>query len=229
MAEAGLTGVSNVLDDSNNLILALSTKPKPEAMVDGLGTRFFVAESAIKTYTVGYPNQSALDALLFLRKQYNLTPANVQSVVVRLPTDAIGIVSNSAMADVDCQHLVSLALLKGGVSFNDSHDQSLMKDPAVLTVRQKVQVVADASLMDPAAPRGAIVEITTTDGKKVDHHTRFPSGTKENPLSSDQVAAKVRDLVVPVFGASKTDRLIAQINNLEKLDDIRKLRPLWTA
>jgi 2-methylcitrate dehydratase PrpD len=198
-------------------------------MLEGLGKLFYVTESAIKTFSVGYPNQSALDATLQLRRQHGLTPANVQAVLVKLPTDAIGIVGNSAMADVNCQHLVALALLKGAVSFNDSHDASLMKDPAVLAVRQKVQVVADASLMDPAAPRGAIVEVTLADGRKVEHHTRFPPGTKENALSTEAVSAKVRDLMLPVLGAAKTDRLIAQVNDLEKLPDIRRLRPLFVA
>lgn len=227
MVEAGMTGVHDVLDSTHNLFIALSTQPKPEAMLEGLGSRFYVTESAIKTFSVGYPNQSALDALLTLRKQYSLTPANVQSILVKLPTDAVGIVGNSAMADVSCQHLVSLALLKGAVSFNDSHDVSLMKDPAVLAIRQKVQLIGEAALMDPAAPRGAIIEVTMTDGRKVAHHTRFPPGTKENPLSTEAVNAKSRDLMVPVLGATKTDKLIAQINNLEKLDDIRRLRSLW--
>lgn len=227
MVEAGMTGVHDVLDSTHNLFIALSTQPKPEAMLEGLGSRFYVTESAIKTFSVGYPNQSALDALLTLRKQYSLTPANVQSILVKLPTDAVGIVGNSAMADVSCQHLVSLALLKGAVSFNDSHDVSLMKDPAVLAIRQKVQLMGEAALMDPAAPRGAIIEVTMTDGRKVAHHTRFPPGTKENQLSTEVVNAKSRDLMAPVLGATKTDKLISQINNLEKLDDIRRLRSLW--
>jgi 2-methylcitrate dehydratase PrpD len=227
MAEAGMSGVADVLDGTHNLFIALSTQPNPAAMLEGLGSLFYVGESAIKTFSVGYPNQSALDAILALRKQYSLTAANVQSIQVKLPTDAIGIVGNSAMADVNCQHLVALALLKGAVSFNDSHDASLMKDPAVLAVRQKVQLSGDATLMDPAAPRGAIVEVTLVDGRKVEHHTRFPPGTKENALSTEAVNAKVRDLMAPVLGVAKTDKLIAQVNDLEKLDDIRRLRPLW--
>jgi hypothetical protein len=133
------------------------------------------------------------------------------------------------MADVNCQHLVSVALLKGTVSFTDSHDASLMKDPAVLAIRARVQVMGDAALMDPAAPRGAIVEVALTDGRKVEHHTRFPSGTKENPLSTEGVNAKARDLMAPVLGSAKTAKLIDQINGLEKLDDVRRLRSLLTA
>ena len=229
MAEAGMTGVPDVLDGTHNLFLALSSKPSPEAMVDGLGSLFYVSESAIKTYSVGYPNQSALDALLSLRKEHDLTPANVKSILVKLPTDAIGIVGNSAMADVNCQHLVSLALLKGAVSFNDSHDAALMKDPAVLAIRRNVTLTGDPALMDPAAPRGAIVQVTLNDGRMVEHHTRFPSGTKENPLSTEAVNAKTRDLMAPVLGAARTDKLIAQINGLDKLGDIRQLRASFVA
>lgn len=229
MVQAGLTGVHDVLDGTHNLFIALSTDPKPEAMLDGLGSRFYVTETAIKTFSVGYPIQSPLDAILTLRRQNGLTPANVKSILVKLPTDATGIVGTSAMPDVNCPHLVALALVKGAVSFVDSHDQALMKDPKILEQRAKVTVVGEKVLMDPTAPRGAIVEVTMMDGKKVEHFTRFPPGTKENPLSTDAVSAKTRDLISPVLGAEKAKKLIDQINNLEKLKDIRSLRPLFTA
>jgi 2-methylcitrate dehydratase PrpD len=228
MAEAGLTGVADVLDGTHNLFIALSTKPEPEEMVKDLGHRFYVTETAIKTFSVGYPNQSPLDALLTLRKDNKLTPDNVQSILVKLPTDSIGIVGSSAMPDVSCQHLMAVALVKGAVSFIDSHDQGLMKDKAILAQRDKVKVVAEQSLMDPAAPRGAIVEVTMTDGQKVEHFTKFPPGTKENPLTTEQVAAKTRDLITPVLGKEKSEKLIAQVLDLEKVKDMRTLRPLWT-
>ncbi|MGA7803522.1 MAG: MmgE/PrpD family protein [Bradyrhizobium sp.] len=229
MVQAGLTGVDDVLDGTHNLFIALSTDPKPEAMLEGLGSRFYVTETAIKTYSVGYPIQSPLDALLALRRQHGLTPDNVRGVLVKLPTDAIGIVGESAMPDVNCRHLVALALVKGAVSFTDSHDVALMHDPKILEQTAKITLTADPALMDPAAPRGAIVEVTLADGRKVEHFTKFPPGTKENPLSTEAVSAKTRDLIAPVLGAERADRLIDQINALERIDDIRALRPLYTA
>ena len=229
MVEAGMTGTPNVLDGAHNLLIAESTQPKPEALLEGLGSRFYVTETAIKPYSVGYPCQSALDALLALRRQYHLGPGNVRSLVVRLPTDAVGIVGNSAMPDVNCPYLVAVALLKGTVSFADSHDASLMTRADVLAVRRRVQVVADASLMDPAAPRGAIVEVTLTDGRHAQHHTQFPPGTPQNPLSRDELDAKARDLMAPVLGGARTEELLRQLHGLEKLEDIRRLGPLLTA
>ena len=229
VVQAGLTGVDDVLDGTHNLFIALSTDPKPEAMLEGLGSRFYVSETAIKTFSVGYPIQSPLDALLTLRKQYGLTPSNVRSILVKLPTDAMGIVGESAMPDVNCQHLVAVALVKGALSFADSHDAALMHDPIILEQRAKVTLTADEALMDPAAPRGAIVEVVLADGKKVDHFTKFPPGTKENPLSTEAVSAKARDLMAPVLGTEKTEKLVDRINSLERMDDIRALRPLFTA
>jgi 2-methylcitrate dehydratase PrpD len=229
MVQAGLTGVKNVLDGKENLIVALSKDPRPEEMVADLGRRFYVTETAIKTFSVGYPIQSILDAFLTLRKENGLKPENVQAILVKIPTDAGGIVGDSAMPDVNAQHMLSVALVRGAVSFVDSHDVALMKDETMRAQRAKVKVVTDKELDDPAAPRGAIVEVTTTDGKTLVHHTKYPPGTRENPLSPEGVATKVRDLMAPVLGADRTAKLIDSLAKLETVPDLRKLRPLFIA
>ncbi|RJX74859.1 MmgE/PrpD family protein [Pseudomonas sp. LS-2] len=229
MVESGMTGVDDVLDGTHNLLIALSSQPRPSEMIDRLGERFFVTETAIKTYSVGYPIQSPLDAILSLRKKHNLVPEQVKGIEVRVPSDAVGIVGDSAMPDVNCAHMVAIALVKGKVSFVDSHDTSLMKDPALMAQRAKIKVIADPALDDPKAPRGAKVIVTLADGKTVEHHTRFPSGTKENPLSTEAVNAKVRDLIVPVIGKERSEQLINQINNLEQMKDMAELRSLLIA
>ncbi|MDB6049614.1 MAG: 2-methylcitrate dehydratase [Pseudomonas sp.] len=226
MVQAGMTGVDDVLDGTHNLLIALSTQPQPQLMLEGLGIRYFVTETAIKTYSVGYPIQASLDALLTLRKEHSLTPDQVKSIEVKVPSDAIGIVGDSAMPDVNCAHMVAVALVKGAVSFVDSHDSTLMHQPRMVEQRAKVNVVVDKSLDDPAAPRGAIVTVILNDGQTLTHHTRYPSGTKENPLSVDAVNAKVRDLIVPVIGKSRSEKLINAVNHLENMRDIASLRDL---
>jgi hypothetical protein len=73
------------------------------------------------------------------------------------------------------------------------------------------------------------MKICTKTGCNWHGRPRFAPGTKENPLSTDAVNAKARDLMVPVLGATKTSKLIEMINHLETLKDIRALRPLITA
>src|SRR6202049_4555450 len=195
-------------------------------MVADLGSRFYVTETAIKAYPVGYPIQAALDAFLTLRRENGLQVDNVEHIVVRLPADGAGIVDNSSMPDVNCQYVIAVALVDGAVSFANAHSYERMADPIVRAVKERVELVADRKLMDPGAPRGALVEVTLRNGKTVSHFTRHSPGTKENPLDTEGLNAKVRDLMTPVLGSERTEALIKRVNTLEDLDDVRKLRPL---
>jgi 2-methylcitrate dehydratase PrpD len=228
MVQAGFTGVRDVFDCEHNVLEALSTQPHPADLVAGMGSRYWIAETSIKTFSVGYPIQSPLDAFLTLRRENSLRVENVERIVVRLPADGAGIVDNSSMPDVNLQYVIAVALVDGAVSFADSHSRERMADPQIRAVKERVQLVADKKLMDPAAPRSGMVEVTLKDGRTVSHFTRFPPGTKENPLSTEGLNAKVRDLMAPVLGAERTANLIQRLNALEDVRDVRDLRPLFT-
>ena len=228
MAQAGFTGVPDVLEGEHNALEAHSREPRPEEMAAQLGQRFYVTETAIKTFSVGYPIQSALDALLTLRREHGLTAANVERVVATLPEDGAGIVNDSAMPDVNLQYLMAVALIDGTVSFDASHSYERMKDPQVVAVKQRVQLVGDRALMDPAAPRSARVEVRLRDGRMVTHFTRHAPGTKENPLETAGVAAKARSLIAPVLGSARCERIIDRVNTLESAASVRELVALLT-
>jgi 2-methylcitrate dehydratase PrpD len=224
MAQMGFTGVWDVLDGEHNALAALSTAPKPEEMVAGLGSRYFVTETAIKPFSVGYPIQAPLDAFLTLHREHGLTVNNVERIVVRLPEDGARIVNDRSMPDVNCQHIIAVALVDGTVSFEDSHSYERMKDPKVRAAKERVQLIADPKLMDPAAPRSGRVEVTLRDGRTVSHFTRHAPGTKENPMDTERVNAKARLLMEPVLGAAQTEGIIQRVNAAEELKDVRELR-----
>jgi 2-methylcitrate dehydratase PrpD len=224
MAQMGFTGVWDVFDGEHNALAALSAAPKPEEMVAGLGSRYFVTETAIKPFSVGYPIQAPLDAFLTLHREHGLTVNNVERIVVRLPEDGARIVNDRSMPDVNCQHIIAVALVDGTVSFEDSHSYERMKDPKVRAAKERVQLIADPKLMDPAAPRSGRVEVTLRDGRSVSHFTRHAPGTKENPMDTERVNAKARLLMGPVLGAGQTEGVIRRVNAAEELDDVRELR-----
>jgi 2-methylcitrate dehydratase PrpD len=223
MVQLGCTGVEDVLEGEHNAIEAHSREPKPEEMARELGTRFFVTETAIKTFSVGYPIQAALDAFLYLRREHSLTSATVDRIVATLPDDGARIVDNRSMPDVNLQYLIAVALIDGTVSFDASHSYERMKDPQVLEVKQRVQLVGDRALMDPAAPRSARVEVRLRDGRTVNRFTRHAPGTKENPLDAAGVNAKARSLMEPVIGARRTTAVIERVHALDTLKDLRDL------
>jgi len=225
MAQMGFSGVWDVLDGEHNALVALSADPKPEEMVAELGSRYFVAETAIKRFSVGYPIQAPLDAFLKLRREHGLSVDNVERIVVRLPEDGARVVNDRAMPDVNCQHIIAVALVEGTVSFEDSHSYERMADPKVRAAKERVRLIADPALMDPAAPRSGRVEVSLRDGRTVSHFTRHAPGTKENPMDTESVSAKARLLMEPVLGAGKTEEVIRRVNAVEELNDVRELRP----
>jgi 2-methylcitrate dehydratase PrpD len=226
MAQAGFTGVPDVLDGEHNALIALAREPRPEEMVAGLGSRFFVTETAIKVFSVGYPIQAPLDAFLELRRANGLNIENVERIVVRLPEDGARIVDDRAMPDVNVQYAIAVALIDGTLSFDASHSYERMRDPQVLAMKKRVQLIGDRALMDPAAPRSGRVEVTLRDGRTVSHFTRHAPGTKENPLDAAGVNAKARALMMPVIGGGQTDAVIERVNGLEKLRSFRELAAL---
>jgi 2-methylcitrate dehydratase PrpD len=226
MAQMEFSGVRDVFDCEHNVLQALSTDPQPGEMVAGLGSRYFVTETAIKPFSVGYPIQAPLDAFLRLRREHGLTADNVERIVARLPEDGARIVNDRFMPDINCQHLIALALVKGTVSFEDSHSFERMKDPEILAAKARVQLIADPELMDPAAPRSGRVEVTLRDGRTVSHFTRHAPGTKENPMDTEAVNAKARQLMEPMLGAERTREVIQRVNALEAVKNVRELGAL---
>jgi 2-methylcitrate dehydratase PrpD len=228
MVQTGFTGVWDVLEGEHNVLNALSPSPQPGEMLAGLGSRFFVTETAIKPYPVGYPIQPALDAFFTLHRQHGLTVENVDRITVRLPQDGAGIVNDRSMPDINCQHMIAMALVDGDVTFASTHSYQRMSDPTVLAVKERVNLVADPDLMDPEAPRSARVAVVLKDGNTVEQFTPYAFGTKQNPMPTDAVNAKVLALLEPVLGATRTETVIQQVNALEGVALVRELLPSLT-
>jgi len=229
MIQAGFTGVLDALEGERNVLDALSTDAAPEEIVADLGSRFYVEETAIKTFPVGYPMQSPLAAFFTLREAHGLTVDNVEHILLRLPEDGARIVDSRSMPDVNIQHIMAVALVDGFIDFENSHSFERMSDPQVLAARERVELIADPELVVLDAPRSGFVEVTTTDGRRVNLFVSHAPGTPENPLTTEDVAAKARVLMAPILGAERTEELIRQIDQLENLADIRELRKFLTA
>jgi len=74
--------------------------------------------------------------------------------------------------------------------------------------------------------RVAIIEVTLKDGRQLSERVDAVRGTPENPMPRDEVIAKARDLMAPVLGSAACSKLIERMVELEKVKDIRQLRPL---
>src|SRR6266513_2513610 len=232
LVRAGWTGVDDIFSGPDNFFEALAPRENgfvradPGQLIEKLGERYEIARTNIKKWTVGSPIQAPLDALAGFFQKRPLTANDVKRVVVRIASDEANTVSNRDMPDICLEYMVAVMLLDKTASFRSAHDKARMKDPAVLRQRAKVEVVADPRIDARRPRREAIVEVTLADGTQMSEWVRDVRGTAENPLPREEVVGKARDLIAPVLGGATCAALIDKVLALEKVKDIRELRPV---
>jgi 2-methylcitrate dehydratase PrpD len=227
MVDAGFTGVDDVFSGERNFLDAYSPKPHPKELAAELGTRYEIMGTNIKKWAVGSPVQAALDSMEWLMAEHGLDKAAIKSIAVHLPTRAARTVDNAQMPNINVQHLLALMVVDGGISFASCHDRARMTDKTIRTLKAKIKVIPSDALMRAKPLRQAIVEVTTFDGRKLTRRTKRVRGTLDNPMAREEVVAKARDLMAPILGPRRTDRLIATIFSVEEIKDMTELRRLF--
>lgn len=229
LVQAGFTGVRDCFTGPENFFETFSPDSKPELAAEGLGSRYEIMSTTIKKFSSGYSIQAALDALSRLIDKHGITADDVQSVVARMPGYGVHALDKGNMPNINLMHLLAVILLDGKLTFAAAHSQERMTDPAVLEVRKRIRWEEDPDLTAAQIKRQAIIEITTRDGAKFREHVVGIRGTPEFPLTTEEVEIKCRDLLSPVLGEDRSHKLIDAIWNLERVKNMRELRPLLSA
>src|SRR5690242_19477867 len=229
MVAHGFTGLEDVLSGERNFFVAYGRSPDPEELARELGERYEVTRTDIKRWTVGSPIQAPLDSLLELIRAHRVRAGEVERLVVRVAHLGANTTDNRTMPDICMQHLCAVMLVDGTVSFRSAHDEARMRDARVLEVRRRVELQGDDGLTRAMPRREGVVEIRLKDGRELRHHTRAVRGTPGNPMTRAEVEAKSLDLTAPVIGRGRAEKLCAAIRGIEKIRDVRSLRPLLRA
>jgi 2-methylcitrate dehydratase PrpD len=72
----------------------------------------------------------------------------------------------------------------------------------------------------------AVVELTLADGTQLTERVEAVRGTPRNPMSRAEVVEKCQSLIGPVIGAASSKKLIDTLLDIERVKDVRSLRPL---
>lgn len=226
MVAHGFTGVDDVLAGERNFFVAYGRKPDPDVLTRGLGATYEIVNTNIKRWSVGSPIQAPLDSLRELIREHGIKAGDVDKVVVKVAHQGANTVDNRDMPDICMQHMCAVMLIDGTVTFLTSHDRKRMRERNVLALRKRVELRGDDELSAVMPSRQGIVEIRLRDGRELRHHTKAVRGSAENPMTRAEVDEKGFDLMAPVIGKPRARKLCDAIWKLEKVKDIRSLRPL---
>ncbi|WP_375289206.1 MmgE/PrpD family protein [Qipengyuania sp.] len=224
MAKLGFTGVPASFDDENGWFRwrAFQGEGADHAsLVEGLNERYELSLAAMKRYPVGGPTQPAVRALLDLRK--DVSPDEVESITVAMPGEAATF-ERANMPALNIPHLAAIIMLDGQLDFVAA--QSLDRqanDEAAQAFARKVTVVRDEAQETGEAEdrtESARVTLVRKDGTRTERYVPFVPGFPTHPLSKAEVEEKAHELVEPVLGVAKADRLVTLCDGLDSAKSV---------
>ena len=227
MAQLGFTGVPESFDNENAWFRwrAFQGEGKDHAsLVDGLHERYELSLAAMKRYPVGGPTQPAVRALLDLRE--TIVPDQVEKIVVAMPGEAATF-ERANMPALNIPYLAAIIVLDSRLDFVDAQSLSRQEnDEQARAFARKVTVVRDeAQEMGEGEDRteSARVTVTLKDGRTEERYVAYVPGFPTHPLGKAEVEEKAIELIEPVLGRSKADRLVALCDGL---DDAPSIEPI---
>ena len=235
MVASGFTGVDDVFSGERNFFIAydetrrIGRAPEPPRLVQGLGSTYEIMNTNIKRWSVGSPIQAPLDSLLDLIRAHGIRGDDVAKLTVRVAKQGANTTDNRTMPDICMQHLCAVMLIDGIVTFASSHDEKHMRDPKVLALRSRVELLGDEALTRALPSRQGIVELKLKDGRELTHHTQAVRGTSHNPMTRAEVDEKAFHLMAPILGKARARLLCDAVWALDRRANMRTVRPLLRA
>jgi 2-methylcitrate dehydratase PrpD len=226
MAGQGMTSRPTALEGRQGLLAVISRAPRPEELVDELGTRWHVLANGYKLYPNASLTHPAIDAALAVVEDQRFDPALVGTVEVRMLPFAASVTTNpdpstSSRARFSVEHCVAEVMRTGRLNLQ-SFAGDAVQDPVTKRLRTATTVVPDAA----QGKRGASVAVTMTDGNVLRSTVTANKGTPDNPLSDQDLVEKFRSVAEHRIGDRAASELLKLAWALEGVGDVATLPPL---
>ncbi len=225
LVRSGFTGGSDALDISDrNILDAICPSPRPQALVEGLGERFAMMQTDIKSYPVGYPIAAPLAALERIIAEHAPVPDAVEAIRVHYDEDWYKVIGDkSRMPDVNLRYCLAVTMLEGRLGYDAAHDAARMADDAVLAMGRRVSFLPPTPGLDRFA---VVVEVAARGRVFRAEQDRNVLGRWENPMNRGQVEAKAFELLctaIPAEQAGQAIRMAAGIGELARVADLLRV------
>ena len=221
LAVRGFVGPRYILEtEDGGFLQAMSDKFDTGAIGDDLGGTWWTAATCFKPYSCCGSNHGAVGATLMLRSAHNLTPDDVERIVVgvaRVVDRQTGFPysrSTQLNAQMSIRYDVAVALADGQVLL-EQFSTERMSDPALERLIAKVEVRVDPE-MDAIYPSryAGVVTIHTIDGRRLHQRLDYSKGMPENPMSLTEIRHKFESLCAAATEEGATAQLGEAIDGM---------------
>lgn len=223
-AREGLTGVRNVLEAPyGGFCSTYSDSYDLDKATDQLGSQFEMRHNGFKQYSSLASSQTSVDALRTIRERDGVKGEDVAHVLIET-TEVVHrhcgwpyVPAETITAQMNLPYTAAVTLLDG-TAFVDQYTDDRLRDPKILDLADRVEVVIDPEIdgLGLDEMRAVRVTVTTRSGNKFQESVLYRSGHYKNPLTDQTLKAKFHDLASRVITAEAADAIDHVISNLER-------------
>jgi 2-methylcitrate dehydratase PrpD len=236
LARRGITGTRNILEGARGgLYVGFYPEHKDLSMVlEGLGEDWKVLHMNPKFHSSCGYSHGAADALIEIVRQNRLRPENVKMVRVDLAKDAYDFICKPEdtsrdpktipQAQFSGPYILSVAVCQQKV-YPESFTEEAIHRKEIREFMKKIEINPDDDLAKKYVS-AARVKVEANDGRTFTREVVFRVGDWRNPASMEQIIDKFKSLMAysyKKFSITKIDRLIQELDHLEKVQDMRRV------
>lgn len=231
MARRGLVGPQNVLEGLFGFFKLFEGEYDLRPAIAALGKVWRMTEVAHKPFPSGRATHGVIDGCMELKRKHGFQAADIEKVSAHVPSLVHRLVGRPPTDDMAvnyarlCIAFVSArALLNDFVGVDDFRPEA-RKDAVTLALARRFEVLIDNN-PDPNALVPIGVEITLKSGARHKATLDVVYGNPAKPMTREAHLAKFRrnwTAGARPLPAEGCERMIAAVDELEKLPDIRQL------
>jgi 2-methylcitrate dehydratase PrpD len=222
-AAEGVTGALDILDGARGFGNAMSERCEWAGAVEGLGKHYNITKLTVKNHACCGHTFPAIDGVLALRRDHQLTPESVKGIRVATYRTALDVTGSWTAttpfeAKFSLPYVVATALMYGSVRL-DAFTETRLSDPTLKDLMGRIELEVDSEI-DGQFPgrRAAHVTVATVDGEALTRHQSTSKGDPDDPLTDKELQDKYRELVEPVIGGEAAQALLEALWALDKLE-----------
>ena len=217
-AMAGVSAVYLAADGFTGAPAVTVNDPAVASLWADLGERWIIFEQYFKLYPVCRWAQPAVEAVLSLRTEHDLTAADIDTIQIATFHEAARLATATPSTTEHAQYSlpfpVAAALVRGQLGAAEVSAAALA-DPEIRSLAKRVSIVEDDH-HNAAFPgnRYARATVTLANGQSLQSADHEPRGDPEAHLSDDEIRAKFHRFADPVLGSDRASAIEEAVDNL---------------
>jgi 2-methylcitrate dehydratase PrpD len=227
LASRGFAGPESILEGKFGFCQTFSDSPKLSYLTRRLGSEFESMNICIKRCACHINAHAPIEALQTLREQNDFKPEDIREIIVggieKLITHhAIYQPKDLMMAQYSIPFCVALSIYYDPTDPGSFSEKNL-KDKKILAMMRKVRLKVDHEIEQKGWDRAARISVVLANKQRRSTLVVHFKGTPKNPMSQSEVEDKARKLTRSLLPPRQLERLVENIDSLEKLDDVSSI------